>query len=360
MPKKKDATVDEGVSAEVQAQETETKTERAGTGHADAMEAIAGYVSEQHIESIKEAGGVVEEEEPEPEEPEKKETPEETKETPEPEKKETTAEPEEEPPTEETVKLVVDGEEKEVPLSQVVDAGTRTLQKESAADKRLEEATKLLKEAKVTVRAQPPQTEDVDPEKTETIEEEVQPDFDAVQKKLANAIQYGEDDAVEVAISEFRKAISDAPKPKGTTVDEAEITANVIAEVEGKQIMDKFHLPKDEGGFKDLADDLRARALVGAEIDKMLKDGEPNSWGTYQKAGEEIRKFLGWEKEPTPEPEPEPEPDPKLTERIEKKREIDTIQPATAVTETTLKPETPEEVSETIDNMRKSRVGQTI
>ena len=129
MPKKKDAT--QGVSEKVQAQETKTekKDEPVGTGHADALEAIAGYVGEEFLKDA----GIVEEEEPEktktPEtdEPEKTEIPE-IKETPEPEKKETTAEPEKEEPTEteETVKLVVDGEEQEVPLSKVVDAGTRT------------------------------------------------------------------------------------------------------------------------------------------------------------------------------------------------------------------------------------------
>ena len=202
---------------------------------------------------------------------------------------------------------------------------------------------------------------DVEPEETEVNEKEVQPDFDALEKKLADAIQYGEDDDVKVAITEFREALSNAPKTKGATVDVDQITANVIAEVEGKQIMVKFHRPKEKGGFKDLADDKRARALVGAEIDKMLEDGEPNTWDTYQKAGKEIRKYLGWKtEEPTPEPEPEPEPDPKLAEKTEKKREIDTIQPATAVTETTLKEEKPETPSETIDNMRKARVGQNI
>ena len=57
-------------------------------------------------------------------------------------------EPEHEPeePKEQYVKIVVDGEEREVPLSQIVDAGRRTLQKESAADRRLEEATRLLNE----------------------------------------------------------------------------------------------------------------------------------------------------------------------------------------------------------------------
>jgi hypothetical protein len=45
------------------------------------------------------------------------------------------------------IKIKVDGQEQEVDESAVLEAGMRTLQKESAADKRLEEATKARDEA---------------------------------------------------------------------------------------------------------------------------------------------------------------------------------------------------------------------
>jgi hypothetical protein len=96
----------------------------------------------------------------------------------EPEKKiegeqEPDVEPDDEPtdePEEEMVTLKVDGEEVKVPLSAVRDAGVRSLQKESAADKRLEEATRLKLEIdalKAQIPAAPVSEEAAKPQPTQ-------------------------------------------------------------------------------------------------------------------------------------------------------------------------------------------------
>jgi hypothetical protein len=54
--------------------------------------------------------------------------------------------PKEEPPADDET-IVVDGREQKVSKDKIYEAGRRALQKESAADKRLEEATRLFKEA---------------------------------------------------------------------------------------------------------------------------------------------------------------------------------------------------------------------
>lgn len=51
---------------------------------------------------------------------------------------------------EELITIKVDGQEQHVPKSKIEEAGIRTLQKESAADKRLQRATEILREAETT------------------------------------------------------------------------------------------------------------------------------------------------------------------------------------------------------------------
>lgn len=92
---------------------------------------------------------------------------------------------------EEERELIVDGKRIRVPISKILDAGTRTLQKESAADMRLAAATELLRSAQE--RQQPVQTAPV-----------VQPsDEDAV---IARNIQFGTEEEAKSAIAKLRNA----------------------------------------------------------------------------------------------------------------------------------------------------------
>lgn len=72
------------------------------------------------------------------------------------------AEPEQEPveaapvqseQAKQAFRIVVDGQEVEVDLDKVIEAGKRTLQKETAADKRLQEATRLKQQAEELMRS---------------------------------------------------------------------------------------------------------------------------------------------------------------------------------------------------------------
>ena len=99
------------------------------------------------------------------------------------------------PPTapviEEQRELVVDCKRILVPLSKILDAGTRTIQKESAADMRLAAATELLKSAQERQIAQQPAPI-------------AQPsDDDAV---LARNIQFGTEEEARAAIAKIRNA----------------------------------------------------------------------------------------------------------------------------------------------------------
>ena len=99
------------------------------------------------------------------------------------------------PPTapEEERELIVEGKRIRVPVSKIIDAGTRTLQKESAADMRLAAATELLRSAQEQRQA-PPAAQQPAPQPS---------DEDAV---LARSIQFGTEEEARTAIAKLRNA----------------------------------------------------------------------------------------------------------------------------------------------------------
>ena len=94
---------------------------------------------------------------------------------------------------EEERELIVDGKRIRVPISKILDAGTRTLQKESAADMRLAAATELLRSAQE--RQQTVQTAPVAQQQPS--------DDDAA---LARSIQFGTEEEAKSAIAKIRNA----------------------------------------------------------------------------------------------------------------------------------------------------------
>lgn len=94
------------------------------------------------------------------------------------------------PPTapEEERELIVDGKRIKVPVSKILDAGTRTLQKETAADMRLAAATELLKSAQEKAQPKAP----VQPSDEDT--------------ELAKALQFGTEEQAKAAIAKLRNA----------------------------------------------------------------------------------------------------------------------------------------------------------
>lgn len=110
----------------------------------------------------------------------------------------------EEPPTEpeEERELVVNGQRVKVPLSKILDAGTRALQKESAADQRLAAAAELERQLSERLqRLQPSQ--DVEPrhEAPQTVDQPSQEDA-----ALAHDIQFGTEEQAAKALSKLRSS----------------------------------------------------------------------------------------------------------------------------------------------------------
>jgi len=255
----------------------------------------------------------------------------------------------------ETRKLVVDGEEREVPLSDVVDAGIRTLQKEAAADKRLADATALLKEAKSLKEAQLPTKKKVDAE-----DEDEDTIVDAVLssdriKELTQAIQYGEDEEAAKAIQE----IINMGRGQGAAIPTTEELVKQIKEklaTESRQeISDRFSSPEKEGGFGDLLANPYLSTIVVKRVDDMLISGSPNTWDTYDKAGKEIRErrdiimaaIAGQAVDPTKKDD--------LKNKRDKKKTIDNIEGVDLKTPLPVSEPKAESPSDIIQNMRKAR-----
>jgi hypothetical protein len=245
-----------------------------------------------------EAGEEIEEEAEEDAEPDPEEEPEAVKEDPEHE-------------------LIIDGVATKVPLSKITDAGKRALQKELAADKRLEEATRLLNEAKQY--SQP--SKDVEKEKPPAVGAE------DIQK-----IQYGTE---EEAISTMTKLMS---SNRMTPAEIAQLVdSQVSKKLETNDIVTRF-----KAEFSDIIDDPYLFNIVSMETDKLLQNGEPNTYETYKKAGENIRQWRGVK------------PDNSINEKREKKKGIVDIK--TASTKTAAPTEDKiETVADVIGQMRKAR-----
>jgi len=178
-----------------------------------------------------------------------------------------------EKPQDEMIEIVVDGEVQTVELSKVLDAGKRTMQKETAADKRLEEATKLLNEAKA---------------QKELPQEDAQEGKPVVPKEIVQAIQYGTEEEAQEAVAQLidmgRTKESVTPEDVETIVHNA-----VKAEANAKSIADRFALPEDKGGFSDIKEDPYLMNMAIEETNQLLASGEQNEWETYEKAGKKIR-----------------------------------------------------------------------
>ena len=163
----------------------------------------------------------------------------------------TEEEPAEEPVQGKTVKIKVDGQEREVPESEIMEHGRRALQKESAADKRLQEATELLRQAKeqFSQMGGSPQVE--------------RPRRDLSQLDdlaLARRIQMGTKDEAAEAVAVMRDRETVSPD-------------NVAAMVEGR-ILAKLKFEEIRGDYKDVLDDDYLAKLAVMEDQRMIADGD--------------------------------------------------------------------------------------
>lgn len=169
----------------------------------------------------------------------------------------------------ETVKIKVDGEEREVPKDKIYDAGIRAMQKESSADKRLEEATRLLREIEQKY-AQPQQKADPSPEWDD--------------ETVAYALEHGSEEQKAYAIKQIR--------------GREQATPEQIAEITTKRVLDTVDFKDSSEWFlkeySDVAGDPYLLQLAAIAEDKARSGGDTRTRKElYKTIGEDLRKWKG-------------------------------------------------------------------
>lgn len=181
----------------------------------------------------------------------------------------------EKPAEEQMIDIVVDGEKRTVPLSQIVDAGKRTLQKESTADKRLEEATRLREAA---------EHEAAEQRRINTATEV---------SDLAKAIQYGTEEEAGAALRRVMELGRQQAIPQA---DPNAIAAQVMHNMRVNEAMEKTELPPDQGGFADIIADPDLNDLYVRKVLALAatpEGAQKTPWQLCQEVGKSLReKFL--------------------------------------------------------------------
>jgi hypothetical protein len=225
-----------------------------------------------------------------------------------------------EPPAEKMIKVKVDGVEKEVPESLILDAGVRAVQKESAADKRLAEATQLLKTAQ----------EAAAPKKTPL------PDMDAVE--LANRIRMGSDEEAQAAISILLERNQATPDQIADVAEE-----RVLKKLEFKDALTWF-----QTSYPEVVADPYLIQIAIAEEQRLRDAGDTRGYkDVYKDVGDAISKKMNeWRGgKPTVSTN---------TEKKERKSEISNLPAASARKVAQEQPQA-KSPSQVIEDMRKAR-----
>jgi len=175
----------------------------------------------------------------------------------------------EETEKEEYVTLKVNGKEEQVPLSKVLDAGTRTLQKETAADARLQEATQLLAEAKKEREAATPPSSDVDSSPSTTVDAEI----------LAKKLIDGDIEEVKDAIQTLTAGRDSATvATQVQEMDRSQVFGFVQDALHLEQAMTKFKESPENGGFGDLYNDPTLRKMVMDKEEELVNNGDERGY----------------------------------------------------------------------------------
>ena len=218
------------------------------------------------------------------------------------------------------VKVKVDGKETEVPESQILDAGIRAVQKESAADQRLAEATRLLREAQEVVTPKP----------------QPLPNMDEVE--LANRIRLGSDEEAQEAIRILQGRNQATPEQIAEAVEN-----RVLGQIEAKEAGNWFI---DE--YKDLVADPYLVNIILAENNRLIEAGDYRPLKErYKDIGDSIRvKLNEWRGgKPTVSTS---------TDKQERKSEINNLPSASARQQVSEQPKT-KTPAEIINEMRAAR-----
>lgn len=190
--------------------------------------------------------------------------------------------------TEEFVTLKIDGKEQQVPKSKIFEAGTRAMQKELASDTRLEEATRILNEAREIAGRSQPSKGNADVDDTAGMS-------DIDKKALAKSLVDGDVDEVAEALG---KIMGTGRQTKLATqavnMQPNEVYSMVDSALQLKEAMNTFQADPLTGGYGDLYADETTRQMVfdkEAALAEADKEGKTTSMSRLKQAADEVRQW---------------------------------------------------------------------
>jgi hypothetical protein len=198
----------------------------------------------------------------------------------------------------EEVELLVSGEKRVVPKSQVLEAGIRTLQKDAAADKKLEEASILLREVREEKeRLSAARQTDTEIPRTYVKEPDaanIKPgdeDIEAQLEQMEQAIRYGSEEEAREALRPLLEIKKQIASTKMAEVDPGKIYQAVDERLTQAEIIRKFSATPEQGGFADLNQHPYLRKMAAEAVDDLIKTGGKSGldWSTYEEAGKRVR-----------------------------------------------------------------------
>ncbi len=235
-------------------------------------------------------------------------------------------------------KLKVDGEERTVTDDELI----RSYQKNAAADKRLEEATNLLRQAQEQA-AQAPAAQPV---------QEAPQEFRAQVKTVLSKLYEGDEESASDALTALlmsNQRGGDQPTPVAPSIDIDQITMQIQQKME----IDKaFETIKSD--YPDLIADPDLEMLTAMKINRSVANGTPRAQAMIE-AANEVYKSVG--KVPTGRQGDVAKP--ATSHRLENKQRLDLVKPASGVASQKPTP-TEDNASDVIAEMATRRLGQSM
>ena len=236
------------------------------------------------------------------------------------------------------VRIKVDGEEREVALADVV----RTAQKHEAADARLQEASRLLENARAQAQQAQQQAQSQQTEQPTTDNaQKARNDREQQAKELIEAMFHGDEKQAAQIISELLH--NDLPAKDG-------VNAEQIAQQVEESLARRSALREFATVYPEVLKDPDLATLADMKLARRISQGEAFSQALMQ-VGDEIYTKTGLKTSATTQANQASIPT--QTERVERKRQTDFVRSRSASTASTQ--DKPESAGNIVQNMMSQR-----
>lgn len=261
-----------------------------------------------------------------------------------------------------SIKVKVDGHEDEVPLDELV----RNYQKGAAADKRLQEATRLLREAQEVsaqralaeeqLRLQQTQQQVAPAATPAQTESAPAPDVKVLGKELLDGLFTGDEEKALAALEKVLSAGRRPEAPAQPTLDVNQLTQTVAQQVQQKLTLESA-LAQHRKDYPHIYADPDLEAFTLTKLHRLRQDQGLDFLSALKQASDDVTKLVKpaapASDEGRPAADTTPPTTPSMQAKLERKAAIDNV--AAVNTKTGSTEQTPETPSDVIAEMRRQR-----